>query len=107
MADCFLWVFFLIAKVDYIFWQMFPQLRFCINRDKNVLGYVLGDIFTSSSGHPGHSAVNRQAREKLWLKCKCSWVEPTYNLSCTGVIKIKMYLGKVCHVRFFYFVVTM
>jgi hypothetical protein len=30
----------------------FPRLKFCINFDINVLGYVLGDFFANSSGHP-------------------------------------------------------
>jgi hypothetical protein len=29
-----------------------PLLRLCINFEKNVLGYTLGDFFTSSSGRP-------------------------------------------------------
>jgi hypothetical protein len=27
------------------------RLRLCINFDENVLGYILGDFFTNSSGH--------------------------------------------------------
>jgi hypothetical protein len=30
-----------------------PQLRLCINFDRNGLGHIFGDIFTNSSGHPG------------------------------------------------------
>jgi hypothetical protein len=31
---------------------LFRLLRLCINFNKKVLGYILGDIFTNSSGHP-------------------------------------------------------
>jgi hypothetical protein len=41
----------------YIFWgYSFPQLRFDIKFGKNGLGYILGEFFTNSSGHPAPAA---------------------------------------------------
>jgi hypothetical protein len=34
------------------FGLLLPQLRLWINFDKNVFGYILGDFFQNSSGHP-------------------------------------------------------
>jgi hypothetical protein len=53
MGDCLLWAVFLkIAKITYIFGYFFRRLRLCINNDKNVWGYILGDFRSNSSGHP-------------------------------------------------------
>jgi hypothetical protein len=36
-----------------IWTTFFPRKKLCINFDKSGLGYILGDFFTNSSGHPG------------------------------------------------------
>jgi hypothetical protein len=54
MGDCLLWA----VKEKHPFFDNFiPRLSLCINRDKNGLGYILGDFFTNLSGHPGLSPV--------------------------------------------------
>jgi hypothetical protein len=35
------------------------------NFDKNRLGYILGDIFTNSSGHPGHKTPSFLCRSNV------------------------------------------
>jgi hypothetical protein len=44
----------------------FHGKKLCINFDKNGLGYILGDFFTSSSGHPARNA-GRQERPNFLL----------------------------------------
>jgi hypothetical protein len=39
-------------EVAHISGPLFPRKKGCINFGKNVLGYILGDFFTSTSGHP-------------------------------------------------------
>jgi hypothetical protein len=39
-----------ITEVGQIFALFFTRL--CFNFDKNVFGYILGDFFQNSSGHP-------------------------------------------------------
>jgi hypothetical protein len=57
MGDCLLWaVLMKIIEVVHIFLQLFPYVSseyVLCNFDKNGLGYILGDFFTNSSGHPG------------------------------------------------------
>jgi hypothetical protein len=36
---------FIISEIAHIFGLLFPQLRLYINFDKNVLGYILGNLF--------------------------------------------------------------
>jgi hypothetical protein len=49
----FLWaIFWKITDEAHIFVILAPSLSWCVNRDKNVLGYILGDFLASSSGHP-------------------------------------------------------
>jgi hypothetical protein len=69
LGDSLLWVVFLkIAEVAHIFGLLFPQLRLCINFAKNVLGYVLGDIFHKFIWSPWlqgtyvHSCVSNNVR---------------------------------------------
>jgi hypothetical protein len=36
-----------------IFGLLFPRYQLCFSFDQKRLGYILGDIFKNSSGHPG------------------------------------------------------
>jgi hypothetical protein len=42
---------------NYIFVLFFPQYRIRDNFDKNGLGYILGDVFTNSSGHHAQEQI--------------------------------------------------
>jgi hypothetical protein len=54
LGDRLHWTIFLIAEITQIFIVLFVgDKKLCIRFIKNGLGYNLGDIFTSSSGHPG------------------------------------------------------
>jgi hypothetical protein len=44
--------FIKITEVARILGYIFPKCKFWINLDKNGLGYILGDFFINSSGHP-------------------------------------------------------
>jgi hypothetical protein len=50
------------------FWATFlPRLRLCINFDKNLLGYILGDFFpANSSGHPDGKPVEALFLQSFW-----------------------------------------
>jgi hypothetical protein len=52
-----------------IFWLPISaeKIKLCIDYEKNGLGYILGDFFTTSSGHPGskHQVTRRHFTE--WL----------------------------------------
>jgi hypothetical protein len=51
MGDCLLWAVFGNTNAAHIYGLLFPQLSLCINIGKNRLGYILGNVFTNSSGH--------------------------------------------------------
>jgi hypothetical protein len=45
--------FLKVTEVAHIFGaRSFHGKKFCIDFDKNGLGYILGDFFANSSGHP-------------------------------------------------------
>jgi hypothetical protein len=51
--DCLHWAAFSSTEVSQIFGlNFFLGKVLCLNFAKNVLGYILGDFFTNSSGHP-------------------------------------------------------
>jgi hypothetical protein len=53
LGDCLLWAgFFKLKKVDDIFRLLLPTIGYALSLQKNGLGYILGDFFTNSSGHP-------------------------------------------------------
>jgi hypothetical protein len=45
-------IFWKMTEIAHNFGILFPNFRLCINFDKNGLGYILGDFFANSSGHP-------------------------------------------------------
>jgi hypothetical protein len=49
-----------IKELADMFGLLFPQLIICINFDKKGLGYILGDFFTNSSGHPADKESFKQ-----------------------------------------------
>jgi hypothetical protein len=52
--------FFLNFRTSPHFLLLFPpKYILCINFDKNGLGYILGDFFTNSSGHPDGTAQKK------------------------------------------------
>jgi hypothetical protein len=53
LDDCFLWaVCEKVQKKPKYFICLFPWKKLCIKFDKKGLGYILGNIFKTSSGHP-------------------------------------------------------
>jgi hypothetical protein len=46
--------------------HFFRLQKLSINYNKNGLGYILGDFFTNSSGHPANNACTK--REKGFLE---------------------------------------
>jgi hypothetical protein len=53
MGDCLLWAVFSITIVDQIFGLLLSTNKTCmLIFTKSELGYILGDFFTNSSGHP-------------------------------------------------------
>jgi hypothetical protein len=53
LGGCLLWAVLLNYRSSPKFWILFsPSHRLRIDFGKNVLGYILGDFFTYSSGHP-------------------------------------------------------
>jgi hypothetical protein len=67
MGDCLLWA---------VIWKLYIQwLSLWINLEwKNGLGYILGDFFTNSSGHPG-----LRSNVEL-LVAECQNVEKVLNM---------------------------
>jgi hypothetical protein len=57
MGDCLLWeVTLKITEIAHTYVLLFSLLMLCINVGKNVLGYILGDFSTNSSGHPANGS---------------------------------------------------
>jgi hypothetical protein len=55
LGDCLLWAVLLEnTEVAVIFGQHYPNAHAMIFFDKIWVGNILGDFFTSSSGHPGN-----------------------------------------------------
>jgi hypothetical protein len=54
MDDCLLLAGILkIIEVAHIYGYFFHGQDYALTLTKNELGYILGDFFTNSSGHPG------------------------------------------------------
>jgi hypothetical protein len=48
-----------------------------MNFDKNVLGYILGDFFTNSSGHHARKLGIYWINPGIyWIKHRIFWIEP-------------------------------
>jgi hypothetical protein len=51
-----------------MFRLLFQQKKYVfINSDQNVLGYILGDFFTNSSGHPDHGGLELMCTKSHYL----------------------------------------
>jgi hypothetical protein len=51
------------------FWGYFaPRLKLYINLDKNVLGYIVGDLFPNSSDHPAAKVGLIRAQAQVLLQ---------------------------------------
>jgi hypothetical protein len=65
---------------------LFPRQGFCVDSDKNGLGYILGDFFTNSSGHPASELPPRPSYERTCVKC-------TY---LSRIFCVKSFVLKLC-----------
>jgi hypothetical protein len=56
IGGCFLWTgYFKITQLAQMYWLLFTTVKsVLLILTKNELGYILGDFFTNSSGHPDH-----------------------------------------------------
>jgi hypothetical protein len=70
-------LFFLITELAHFFGLLFPQrTSYVFILTKNGLGYILGDFFTNSSGHPGRHVgfLHRVARWFVFKSKIAIWV---------------------------------
>jgi hypothetical protein len=69
LGDCLIWtVSWKLQKLPTFLGHSFPQLKLRINISKKGLGYILGDFFTNSSGHPGLAASSKMEAVSLEAK---------------------------------------